>query len=424
MARNGVSVRPYKNSKGEAVKGSWIVEVSLGVDCQTKKRVRPKTNFKGTKTQAIKEGERIKREYEGGLSYDGKSLTFKAFATQWHEERVANERIRSRTIDSEKYNLQKLYSVLGEYKLKDIKRPQVYKAMNQIRENKTGKRPLGGTTMNKIYKLLRQVLQEAVEQDLIIKNPCPRNGAPKQDTKERRALTVEEFNSFKAALDKTENEAYSRLLDKEKRMAKINKRFNRESVKLVHELSYLMALRLGLASGMRPEETFGLCWKHVSKDYTSIKVAQVLTSRGEIEPPKTEKSVREITLDADTRNHLQKWKHVQKTVMLSMGIYTFGNVPVCCSDVGGYASRANFDRWFAEWRKQNGTAKDVTYYTLRHTQATLLLSRNTPLKAIQARLGHSTPDMLLRVYAHNTKEGEEKIKAVMSDFMTDKAANY
>lgn len=377
MARNGVSVRPYKNSKGEAVKGSWIVEVSLGVDCQTKKRIRPKTNFKGTKTQAIKEGERIKREYEGGLSYDGKSLTFKAFATQWHEERVANERIRSRTIDSEKYNLQKLYSILGEYKLKDIKRPQVYKAMNQIRENKTGKRPLGGTTMNKIYKLLRQVLQEAVEQDLIIKNPCPRNGAPKQDTKERRALTVEEFNSFKAALDKTENEAYSRLLDKEKRMAKINKRFNRESVKLVHELSYLMALRLGLASGMRPEETFGLCWKHV-----------------------------------------------QKTVMLSMGIYNFDNVPVCCSDVGGYASRANFDRWFAEWRKQNGTAKDVTYYTLRHTQATLLLSRNTPLKAIQARLGHSTPDMLLRVYAHNTKEGEEKIKAVMSDFMTDKAANY
>lgn len=110
--------------------------------------------------------------------------------------------------------------------------------------------------------------------------------------------------------------------------------------------------------------------------------------------------------------------------MLSMGIYNFDNVPVCCSDVGGYASRANFDRWFAEWRKQNGTAKDVTYYTLRHTQATLLLSRNTPLKAIQARLGHSTPDMLLRVYAHNTKEGEEKIKAVMSDFMTDKAANY
>lgn len=178
MARNGVSVRPYKNSKGEAVKGSWIVEVSLGVDCQTKKRIRPKTNFKGTKTQAIKEGERIKREYEGGLSYDGKSLTFKAFATQWHEERVANERIRSRTIDSEKYNLQKLYSVLGEYKLKDIKRPQVYKAMNQIRENKTGKRPLGGTTMNKIYKLLRQVLQEAVEQDLIIKNLVPVMGRP------------------------------------------------------------------------------------------------------------------------------------------------------------------------------------------------------------------------------------------------------
>lgn len=56
MARNGVSVRPYKNSKGEAVKGSWIVEVSLGVDCQTKKRIRPKTNFKGTKRKLSKKG--------------------------------------------------------------------------------------------------------------------------------------------------------------------------------------------------------------------------------------------------------------------------------------------------------------------------------------------------------------------------------
>lgn len=42
MARNGISVRPYKNSKGEIVKGNWIVEVSLGVDPQTKKRIRKK----------------------------------------------------------------------------------------------------------------------------------------------------------------------------------------------------------------------------------------------------------------------------------------------------------------------------------------------------------------------------------------------
>jgi integrase len=42
----------------------------------------------------------------------------------------------------------------------------------------------------------------------------------------------------------------------------------------------------------------------------------------------------------------------------------------------------------------------LRFHDLRHTHASLLLSKGQSLRAVSQRLGHSNPALTLRVYAH------------------------
>jgi integrase len=49
----------------------------------------------------------------------------------------------------------------------------------------------------------------------------------------------------------------------------------------------------------------------------------------------------------------------------------------------------------------------VRFHDLRHTVASLLLSRRHSVKAVAERLGHAKPEMTLRVYAHVMPQDDE-----------------
>ena len=44
--------------------------------------------------------------------------------------------------------------------------------------------------------------------------------------------------------------------------------------------------------------------------------------------------------------------------------------------------------------------KDITFHDLRHTFASLLISKNVPIKYIQRQMGHSTIKMTMDTYGH------------------------
>lgn len=43
---------------------------------------------------------------------------------------------------------------------------------------------------------------------------------------------------------------------------------------------------------------------------------------------------------------------------------------------------------------------NVTFHALRHTHASMLLARGRNIREVSERLGHSSPELTLRVYAH------------------------
>ncbi|MFJ7936866.1 tyrosine-type recombinase/integrase [Sporosarcina sp. NPDC096371] len=58
--------------------------------------------------------------------------------------------------------------------------------------------------------------------------------------------------------------------------------------------------------------------------------------------------------------------------------------------------------------------KRITPNGLRHTHATIMISKGVPLQTVADRLGN-TPEMILRVYGHTLKELEVESVKIFND---------
>lgn len=412
--RNGITINPKKDSKGKLIKNKWLVTVSFQANNE---RIRKKETVIGTKQDAIKRGEALRQELKLGLAPEMQSLTFEQFASEWHQARVKSGELRSRSIDGEKYKLERLIEVLGAYQLKSVTPNVIKSAYACIKSTPKDHKQetLSGSTMHAIHGLLNQIMKDALRQDLILINPCEKVKAPKKDTKEKEYLSALEVSRLASVLDICEKQAYANLFSKTEKDCK-DSLPNRKLIHGLSELSYLMALRLALATGARKEEVFGLIWQNVAKNCHTISIEQVLTSKGKIEQPKTRKSRRVLVLDENTSQHLKAWRKNQHAFLSPLGIKDCLAIPVCCSNIGGYASSSNFYKWLRKWKRIYNF--DFTPHTLRHTQATLLLNNpNITLKQVQARLGHASAATTLDTYGHLVSKEDKKSANVIGEIM-------
>jgi integrase len=55
---------------------------------------------------------------------------------------------------------------------------------------------------------------------------------------------------------------------------------------------------------------------------------------------------------------------------------------------------------------------DVTFHALRHTHASQLIDAGVDIVTISKRLGHSKPDITLRVYSHLFRNDDKAAEAI------------
>lgn len=419
---NGVSVTPKKNSKGKQMRGVWLIVVSCGFDANGK-RIRKKETFHGTRTDANTRGEEIKRALEHGIWVNADKVTFAEYAAEWHKERVSSGEIALATLDNEEYKIERLSEVLGGYVLKDIKPRLIEDAYRQIKRSpRIGSKPLSGTTMNGIHRLMHQILKDAVRDGLVIVNVCDSVKAPKKDTEEKAFLNPSEAARLSDTVNECLKAEYSSMNAKEKRMDDRGKRFTRTVVRGTSRTGNLIAVRLGLYAGMRKEETLGLRWCDVEKDCTALNVNQVFTRQGVVSAPKTKKSKRTILLDKDTARILKDWRAAQFVALRSLGVADFKNIPVCCTDAATYCIHSNFDRWLKGWTEEHGF-EGLTYHQLRHTHASLMMDNpEITVKQVQTRLGHSLAATTLDIYTHAIKDSGQRAADAFAEMLRGKSA--
>jgi integrase len=162
-------------------------------------------------------------------------------------------------------------------------------------------------------------------------------------------------------------------------------------------------LVLALATGCRQGEILGLSWDDVDLDGGSLTVRKSLSkTRGGfvLKEPKNPTSRRTVKLPAAAVEALAPLKASAVTAGLLAA-------PVFCTRTGGHLDKKNVIRAFRAVVTRANKGADapavppaVRFHDLRHTVASLLLSKGCSLRAVAARLGHADPAMTLRVYAH------------------------
>ena len=125
---------------------------------------------------------------------DAGRVLFGKYASDWIEDRPG---LRPKTIELYRYLLRRhLVPAFGTRPLAEIREPQVRRWRKDLLD--TG---VTEVTVAKAYRLLKAILNTAVDDGLIRRNPCRIKGAGQEKSAERRVLTVPQVYALAAATD-------------------------------------------------------------------------------------------------------------------------------------------------------------------------------------------------------------------------------
>lgn len=302
--------------------------------------------------------------------------------------------------------------LFGGIRLVDLRPDDIRHAYAKARKNGMSDGELHGTHVK-----LRQILQDAVDNEVIERNPCNSVKLPKPTYRERVPLTAEEASRFLTCLLE---EPYS---------AKVT------------------GTMLLLQCGMRRGEMLGLSWDDYSPEAHTLRIAKQYTNDKKLRPPKSRMSRRTIAVSDALADYLDKWKSAQSEQLAQVGLEQDDETPIVHSigvtetSDGKHAAVVridghNFDRWFRDFCVDHGFGSytnvkgtfvrdgkrcvrgtgyvGLVPHALRHTQATLLIGDGADVKTVQARLGHASPSTTLAIYSHAIEANDRKAAAAFS----------
>lgn len=249
---------------------------------------------------------------------------------------------------------------LSDIKLKDIEPFRIQKFYTELPSD------MAGCSKKKVHGLLKSCLQKAhalkmIRDDVMLPVTPPENS--QDEFEEVVVFTMEEI---KIILTSIQNSRYYS--------------------------KYYTFFLLALTTGARLGELLGLKCNCVFNGYIRIKNnLQYVKGKLYDMPPKSKAGVRNITIPA-------KMEALLKAAMIKSNFsptsdYVFHN------KYGGAIIPRNMERTWENVLKE-AKIEHKKFHALRHTHATQLLAAGVPLLEVSKRLGHSSPAITLKLYAH------------------------
>jgi len=199
---------------------------------------------------------------------------------------------------------------------------------------------------------------------------------------------------------------------------------------------YKPLLTTAVFTGLRQGEILALRWDDIDWEKNQICVRRSLArqSNGEGKPvfntPKTEAGYRRVDMDTMVIKTLKEWSAIRQLEFETARDWVKENIKtynlVFPNSWGTPEKHGNMlNKGFYPALKDS-KAKKIRFHDLRHTYASLLIASRANIVYISKQLGHSKPDMTLRVYAHIFEDHAESALVRLSDrvFNEQKAASF
>ena len=294
-----------------------------------------------------------------------------------------------------------VYPLIGDEPIKNIT-PYYMQQYYEDLQTRPAVKPRNGEivtvsarTLKDIQKILHPAFNEAVRLGLIASNPTDHVKLPRMEHKKRKQWTKEEvIEGLKACTDPLLLLMISMMYDVTLRSGELLGT-KWEDLKLPEDGSTgVLTVRNELArlSKEEVEETGTV----IHFRFPDVKINA--TTSLYLKAPKNEKSNRDNFLSQTVVEMLLFMRQLQEArkAMIGDAFQDYGLV--FCQDNGRPISDKMLTKRFQKYLNIT-SMKEIEFYSLRHSGATsqMELSGND-IKAVQANMGHTTSDMLMKVY--------------------------
>lgn len=143
--------------------------------------------------------------------------------------------------------------------------------------------------------------------------------------------------------------------------------------------------------------------------YTGLRVGEALelelrdlvweAGYVDVRRSKTPSGIRNAMMPSDPERREELWDAMQKWLEWREEIEPESDL-VFVSRTGAPLAYNSVNRSFMRISERAGLKDGMTAHTLRHTYASVLLSKGAPLTGVAKQLGHKNPDITARVYSH------------------------
>ena len=312
--------------------------------------------FHGTKPQA----KRRLRDIITGLGVKAPPMTLTEWASPYLASYVVGK--RPATIDRYRQHLDRVCSVLGDTRLRDLTPDMIQRLYAGLIAD-----GLTVRTANAIIGTLSRALTKAVTACKLINNPADDIAMGKPEDCRADALDRDQLKT---------------LLD--------GLRADSGGDSPERRFMYPMVM-LAAMTGMRRGEIIGLTWADFNRANGTIRITGAKTSAGN----------RTIKLDEPTAAMMRSLQAQQAILDPTAPVFP-GVRPTRLSER------------FSALAQRFSMPDGCTFHWLRHTHATILLSSGVPVAAVSMRLGHKDPSITYRVYAHALDGDDDAAAQAMS----------
>ncbi|MGW6108183.1 site-specific integrase, partial [Bacillus subtilis] len=271
--------------------------------------------------------------------------------------------------------------LLGKYKLTDLDKT-TYKRVyinTLLKEYKP-------STVQLFHRLFKVAINAAVDDEILTRNRFNKITIESDEVSDN-FYTAAELKQFLSAAKQYENIT---------------------NYTLIFLLSY---------TGMRKGEALGLKWEDLDFDNKTLTINKTRDNKG-VRSPKTKRSYRTILIAEELIEQLKLYRKWCKEIKFTYGLYLSDEDFIFISFQSGLPVTDNTIMYSMRRLSKKTGLKKITPHGLRHSHATILISKRTPVKVIADRLGN-TPQMILDIYGHSFKDLEEQ-----SVLAFDQALNF